>query len=232
MASNQAAERIAPYVFLGMTAVTGLVDAVSVLSLGRVFTANMTGNIVFLGLATARVSDLSITLSLTALASFLTGALLGGRIMAPASGDAHFRFAARAFLLEVVLLTAAALCAIGYKGDVMEPSLQPLALIALTGLAMGTRNAAVRKLAIPDLTTTVLTLTVTGIAADSSLANGNNVRWARRIGSVLAMFSGAALGAVVIRHSIAAALGLAAAISALCNAALSRSLRAIPFRNP
>jgi len=37
---------------------------------------------------------------------------------------------------------------------------------------MGTRNAAVRKLAIPDLTTTVLTLTITGIAADSSIANG------------------------------------------------------------
>ena len=90
---------------------------------------------------------------------------------------------------------------------------------------MGSRNAAVRKLAIPDLTTTVVTLTLTGIAADSSLANGNNVRLARRIGAVLAMFAGAALGAVVIGHSVAAALGLAAAISAVCNAALYRSLR-------
>jgi uncharacterized membrane protein YoaK (UPF0700 family) len=56
MASNQAAEKVAPYVFLGITAVTGLVDAVSFLSLGRVFTANMTGNVVFsatLGLAAA-----------------------------------------------------------------------------------------------------------------------------------------------------------------------------------
>jgi len=225
MANNQA-ETIAPYVFLGMTVVTGLVDAVSFLSLGRVFTANMTGNIVFLGFATARVPGLSITLSLTALASFLTGALLGGRIMARASGDSHFRFAVRAFRLEVVVLTAAALCGFGYKGDVLEPSVQLLALIALTALAMGTRNAAVRKLAIPDLTTTVLTLTLTGIAADSSLARGNNVRLARRIGAVLAMFSGAALGAVVIRdYSIAAALGLAAAVSALCNAALYWSLR-------
>jgi uncharacterized membrane protein YoaK (UPF0700 family) len=225
MARNQAAEDIAPYVFLGMTVVTGLVDAVSFLSLGRVFTANMTGNIVFLGFATARVPGLSITLSLTALVFFLTGAVLGGRIMARASSDSHFRFAAQAFLLEVVLLTAASLCGIGYKGDVVEPSVQPLALIALTALAMGTRNAAVRKLAIPDLTTTVLTLTLTGIAADSSLAKGNNVRLARRIGSVVAMFSGAALGAVAIRFSIAGALGLAAAISALCNAALYRSLR-------
>jgi uncharacterized membrane protein YoaK (UPF0700 family) len=153
----------------------------------------MTGNVVLLGFATARVPGLSVTVSLTALVSFLSGAVLGGRIMARASSDSHFRFAAQASLLEVVVLTAASLCGIGYKGDVMEPSVQPLALIALTALAMGTRNAAVRKLAIPDLTTTVLTLTLTGIAADSSLAHGNNVRLARRIGSVLAMFAGAAL---------------------------------------
>jgi uncharacterized membrane protein YoaK (UPF0700 family) len=225
MTRNQALEDILPYVFLGMTVVTGLVDAVSFLALGRVFTANMTGNIVLLGFATARVPGLSVTRSLTALVSFLAGAVLGGRIMARASGDSPLRFAAQAFLLEVVVLTAASLCGIGYKGDVVKPSLQPLALIALTALAMGTRNAAVRKLAIPDVTTTVLTMTLTGIAADSWLAHGNNLRLARRIGSVLAMFSGAALGAVVIRYSIAAALGLAAAISALCTAALCWSLR-------
>src|SRR6201988_3037587 len=122
MAGNQAAEKIAPYVLLGMTTVTGLVDAVSFLSLGRVFTANMTGNIVLLAFATARVPGLSVTLSLAALVSFLIGALLRGRIMARASGDSHFRFAAQVFLLEVVVLTAAALCGIGYTGDVTEPS--------------------------------------------------------------------------------------------------------------
>jgi uncharacterized membrane protein YoaK (UPF0700 family) len=224
MASTQPVEKVAPYVFLGMTAVTGLVDAVSFLSLGRVFTANMTGNIALLGFATARAHGLSVTLSLTALVFFLSGAVLGGRIMARAGSDSQFRFAARAFLIEVVLLTAASLCAIGYKGDVTELSVQPLALIALTALAMGARNAAVRKLAIPDVTTTVLTMTLTGIAADSWLAGGNNVRLARRIGAVLAVFAGAAVGAVVIRHSVAVALGLAAAISVLCNAVLYRSL--------
>jgi uncharacterized membrane protein YoaK (UPF0700 family) len=90
---------------------------------------------------------------------------------------------------------------------------------------MGTRNAAVRKLAIPDLTTTVLTLTITGIGADSSLAKGNNPRLARRVAAVAAMFLGAALGAVVIHSSISAALWLATAISAVCSAALFRSVR-------
>jgi uncharacterized membrane protein YoaK (UPF0700 family) len=225
MASSPNTEKVLPYVLLGMTAVTGLVDAVSFLSLGRVFTANMTGNIVLLAFATARVPGLSIARSLTALLAFLAGAILGGRAMARANPDSQIRFAARAFLLEVAFLFAASLCSIGYRGDVLEYSFQPFVLIALTALAMGTRNAAVRKLAIPDLTTTVLTLTITGIAADSSIANGNNPRLARRVASVVAMFLGAAFGAVIIHYSISAALWLGTTISALCCAALFRSLR-------
>jgi len=225
MASNPNTEKVIAYVLLVMTAVTGLVDAVSFLSLGRVFTANMTGNIVLLAFATAHVPGLSIARSLTALLAFLIGAILGGRVMARASADSQIRFAAQAFALEVAFLFAASFCGIGYRGDLLKDSFQPFALIALTALAMGTRNAAVRKLAIPDLTTTVLTLTITGIGADSSLANGTNPRLARRVESVAAMFFGAALGAVVIHYSISAALWLATAISAVCSAALFRPVR-------
>ena len=46
---------------------------------------------------------------------------------------------------------------------------------------MGLRNADVRKLAVPDMTTTVLTLTVTGLAADSALAGGTSPGWKRRV---------------------------------------------------
>src|SRR6266403_1386291 len=225
MASSSINEKVIPYALLGMTAVTGLVDAVSFLSLGRVFTANMTGNVVILAFATARVPGLSIARSSTALLSFLLGALFGGRIMSRAGADSQVRFAAQAFLLEDAFLFAASLCAIGYKANLVKHSFQSFALIALTAVAMGARNAAVRKLAIPDLTTTVLTLTITGIGADSSLANGNSPRLARRVESVAAMFLGAALGAVIIPYSISAALWLATAISASCSAALFRSLR-------
>jgi uncharacterized membrane protein YoaK (UPF0700 family) len=223
MANSLATEKVLPYALLGMTAVTGLVDAVSFLSLGRVFTTNMTGNIVLLEFATARVSGLSIARSLTALLAFLVGAILGGRIMARASADSQTRFAAQAFLLEVAFLFAASFCGIGYRGDRLEDSFQPFALVVLTALAMGRRNAAVRKLAIPDLTTTVLTLTITGIGVDSSLAKGNNPRLARRVASVAAMFLGAALGAVTIRYSISAALWLATVISAVCGVVWFRS---------
>jgi len=225
MTSSPTAEKTIVYALLGMTVVTGLVDAVSYLSLGRVFTANMTGNLLVLAFSTARVSGLSIARSLTALLSFLMGAIFGGRIMARATAEAQIQFAVQTFLLEVVFLFAASFCAIGYRGHLLEDSFQMFALIALMALAMGTRSAAVRKLAIPDLTTTVLTLTITGIAADSSIANGNNPRVARRVASVVAMFLGAPLGAVIIRYSISAVLWLGAAISALCSAALFRSLR-------
>src|SRR5438309_10412863 len=63
-----------------LTVVTGLVDAVSYIALGHVFVANMTGNVVFLGFALAGASGLSAPASLAALAAFLLGALVGGRI--------------------------------------------------------------------------------------------------------------------------------------------------------
>src|SRR5216684_4219459 len=98
-------------------------------------------------------------------------------------------------------------------------------VIALTAFAMGLRNAVVRKLAIPDLTTTVLTLTLAGLAADSSLAGGDNPRWQRRAGSVIAMFVGAGLGAVLVRNSVALALGVSVAVLFVCSVALTLSDR-------
>jgi uncharacterized membrane protein YoaK (UPF0700 family) len=69
---------------------------------------------------------------------------------------------------------------------------------------MGVRNAAVRKLAVPDMTTTVLTLTVTGFASDSSLAGGANPRWKTRLASIVTMFAGAATGALLLRYGVVA----------------------------
>jgi uncharacterized membrane protein YoaK (UPF0700 family) len=65
---------------IAVTLVTGLVDAFSYLTLGHVFVANMTGNIVFLGFALAGDPDFSILASLVALGSFAVGALCGGRL--------------------------------------------------------------------------------------------------------------------------------------------------------
>ena len=225
MASIPTTEKVIPYALLGMTAVTGLVDAVSLLTLGHVFVANMTGNIVFLAFAAMGVPDVSVARSLTAVSAFLVGAVLGGRIMARTTPDSQFRPAVVAFAFELAFLAAATLVSVGYKAPSSANVLQSYGLIALTAFAMGTRNAAVRKLAVPDLTTTVLTLTITGLAADSSLAHGNNPRWGRRAASIMAMFAGASVGVIAIRSSVFLALALAVGVLAACGLALILSFR-------
>ena len=88
-----------------------------------------------------------------------------------------------------------------------------LVIIALTALAMGFRNATIRQLKVPDMTTTVLTLTLAGLAADSGLAGGSNPNWQRRIGSVLAILMGAVLGALlVMRTGLSVPLAIAGAV--------------------
>lgn len=64
-------------VLLGLTVVSGLIDAVSYLGLGHVFTANMTGNVVVLGFAAAGAPGFSVPHTLTSLCCFLLGAVAG-----------------------------------------------------------------------------------------------------------------------------------------------------------
>jgi len=178
-------------VLLVMTAATGIVDAVSYLALGHVFTANMTGNLVFLAFAVAGAPGLSISRSAVSLGAFLAGAVAGGTLAARRGAGPERRWVAAALAVEAALLLGAALAA---ATGMRATLLTGYGIIVLTALAMGVRNATVRSLALPDLTTTVLTLTLTGLAADSTLAGGANPRAIRRVASVLTMFLGAAVG--------------------------------------
>lgn len=200
--------RVAPAILLAMTGITGIVDAVSYLGLGHVFTANMTGNVVLLGFAFVGAPGLSIARSLLALFCFFVGAGAGGRI--PVTR------APRALAAEATLLLGAALIALRLAPPSQVTTTAVCGVIAATGLAMGIRNAMVRKLAVPDLTTTVLTLTITGLAADSGFAGGDNPRWQRRCAAVALMLAGASVGAIVALRSVALALGIAAAITGAC----------------
>ena len=197
---------------LVLTFTTGLVDAVSFLGLGRVFTANMTGNIVFLGFGIARSGGLPVLAPLISLAAFLLGAA-GGGVLADRIGDRHREHVARALAIEVSLLAVAA--ALAAAVDVRPNTASGDVVIALLAFAMGVRNATVRRIGVPDLTTTVLTMTLTGLAADSPLAGGAGKGSVRRIAAVLAMFSGALAGALLLKTSLVlpliAAAGLALA---------------------
>ena len=201
-----------PPLLLLLTLVTGLVDAASYLKLGHVFVANMTGNVVFLGFALAGAGGLSIGASLAALGSFLVGGIAAGRLGTRFA--AHRGKLLRAALLAqfVAVLVAVGVAAVG--GDPVD-SARRYALIALLAGAMGGQNATVRRLAVPELTTTVLTMTLTGIAADSALAGGSGSKLGRRSLAVAAMLLGALIGALLaLRVDTAAPLAAAAGVLA------------------
>jgi uncharacterized membrane protein YoaK (UPF0700 family) len=202
-----------PPLLLVLTVVTGLVDAVSYLTLGHVFVANMTGNVVFLGFAAAGASDFSVVVSLVAIGSFLAGALAGGRLGSSA-GQHRGRFLALATYAEIGLVGAA--LAVSISSFEVGPGTSAYALVVLLAFAMGLQNATARRLGVPDLTTTVLTLTLTGLSADSHLAGGANPNSRRRLLATGAMLLGAAVGALLIFHAGAsAALALALALLVL-----------------
>jgi uncharacterized membrane protein YoaK (UPF0700 family) len=187
-----------PPLLISMTLVTGLVDAFSYLVLGHVFVANMTGNIVLLGFALAGAPGFSITASATALASFFAGALIGGRLGSRHGGH-RGRLHSSAAAIQALFLAASVILATLSSSPVTAGYRYPL-IVAL-GAAMGIQNAAARKIAVPDLTTTVLTLTITGIAADSALAGGPGSKAGSRLIPVATMLTGALIGAVLVRHA-------------------------------
>ena len=194
-------------IMVALTFVTGVVDAVSYLKLGHVFVANMTGNVVFLGFALAGARGLSSASSLVALATFLAGAFAGGRL-ASRSPDHRGHILRSASTVQVLLLAVALLLAIT-SGEPLHTASR-YALLVPMALAMGVQNAAAQRLAVPELTTTVLTRTLTGLASEVGLAGGAGSKPGRRVVAVGAMLLGALAGGLLVLHlSIASALALA-----------------------
>jgi uncharacterized membrane protein YoaK (UPF0700 family) len=196
---------------LVLTFTTGVIDAASYLGLGHVFTANMTGNVVLLGFGIAGGSGLPVVSPIVSLVAFLVGATVGGRMAAAFPAAAvHL---SRSMLIEIGVVLLAALLALvlditpnGFSGDLV---------IALLAFGMGVRNATVRRVKVADLTTTVLTMTLTGLAADSPLAGGEGEGSGRRTVAVLAMLLGAIAGALLLKVDLALVLGLACLLAIL-----------------
>ena len=151
-----------------LTFATGLIDAISVLVLGHVFVANMTGNVIFLASGSSRTRG----------GPHRRGGGLRQlcarrghrRPVRPASDHEVRVWLTAALGTEVVaLLTLAVLAGTGvltYHGTGR--------LILISGLAavFGAQNVAARRFGIQELSTTVLTATIVGIGSDSRLAGG------------------------------------------------------------
>jgi uncharacterized membrane protein YoaK (UPF0700 family) len=197
--------RLVP-LLLALTVVAGAVDAVSILRLGHVFVGNMTGNVLFLGFALASASEYSVPDLLVVLGAFLVGAALGGRLF----GSTPRRRLGRVAALEATLCAGAALVAFAASGTAARYT-----VTALLAVAMGCQNATARALAVPDLSTTVLTSTLSGLAADRRDREAPNSHVVRRLAAVAAMLTGAMAGTVLVfQTSTGWALATVAAILA------------------
>ena len=196
---------------------TGLIDAVSYIGLGRVFVANMTGNVVLLAFAAAGVSGLSVTRALSSLGGFLIGATIGERLGTSLAAGSRRRLIVSAGILEALLIFAAAVSAVGFDMRSSAPVHQLYAMIVLTALSMGLRNATVRQLGVADVTTTVLTLTLIGLAADSSVAAGVTRGATHLLNN--SPLRGRTSGAYLLRYGIALPLFITGACVLLTTAA-------------
>jgi uncharacterized membrane protein YoaK (UPF0700 family) len=196
---------------LVLTFTTGVVDAASYLGLGHVFTANMTGNVVLLGFGIAGSGGLPVVAPLVSLLAFLAGSVLGARLAG--SLPRRSTHLARSLLTEASAVALAALLAIAVT--ITPDRLSGDLVIALLAFGMGTRNATVKRIGFPDLTTTVLTMTLTGLATDSPAAGGSGEGSVRRVAAVLAMLVGAIAGALLLKVHLALVLAAAALLALL-----------------
>jgi uncharacterized membrane protein YoaK (UPF0700 family) len=200
---------------LALTFATGINDAVGYLGLDRVFTGNMTGNVVILGMGLLGADDLPVVGPLVALAGFLAGAAAGGRALKGVGGGWTHRvtvlFSTTALAESVVGVGLLA----GLRAD--DRSVQ-LTVTAVVAAAMGLQAATARFLAVKDVTTVVVTSTLTGLASDSVLGSNAGGGSVRRLAAVALILAGAAAGAALLRWEVGAGFVAAGVVTGLVTA--------------
>jgi uncharacterized membrane protein YoaK (UPF0700 family) len=208
--SGKRAPTVTLWMMMVLTFVTGLVDAVGFLGLDRVFVGNMTGNIVILGMAVAGADDLPVLGPAIALATFTIGAYIGGMVLRRRrkewSGGVSLLLLTGALVLA--LLGVAYLLPDWAESDVLE-----LIASSTTAAAMGMQAAVARSLAVADVTTVVVTSTLTSLASESLVAGGVKGVWNRRFAAIAIIFGGALVGALLLRLGVAVPLMLAAVLT-------------------
>lgn len=205
--ASPVSDRLTVVALLFLTFATGLVDAISVLVLGHVFVANMTGNVIFLGFWFVPHSGVDLTAAAVSFVSFLIGAVIGGRFVRHLNHDQRWWLTVALGAEVAALLALAGLAGAGvlnYHGSGR--------LVLITGLAIvfGAQSVAARQFGIQELSTTVLTATIVGIGSDSRLAGGTGQREKLRYSVVLTMCGGAIVGATLSRYFVAPVIALAA----------------------
>ncbi|MDO3401476.1 YoaK family protein [Mycolicibacterium neoaurum] len=201
--------RLALIATIVLTYVTGIVDAVGFLALDRVFTGNMTGNIVILGMGVAGADDLPVLGPAIALGAFTAAAFLAGLVLRASQKGWQHRVTV---LLTVGAVTLAALSVLAGLDDHSGPVL-PIVMAATTAAVMGSQAMVARTVAVADMTTVVVTSTLASLAGETWTTPGSGVLWNRRFAAIATIFAGAVTGALLLRWHIAAPFALSAALT-------------------
>lgn len=205
-----------PALLLGLTALAGIVDAVSILALDHVFVAAMTGNLVFLGLGLVGSPGFSVASPLIALGGFVLGVLAGAQTCRR-SGQHRGRALRNTTGLKAVLATPVTV-AVLVAGDDLGPALR-IAVTVLLAVSMGAQLALIRFLRVPDLLTAVLTLTMTGVLTERG-AGRRDPAVVRRLLALVAFAAGVVVSGLLVRLvSVGAALALGLVVIAVVGAA-------------
>lgn len=209
--TSPVSERWTVAALLLLTFATGLADSISILALGHVFVANMTGNVIFLGFWLAPRTTIDLTAVAVALPTFICTTIVSGRL------SRHFGLRTRAWITtvlttEIVLLLA--LSVLAGTGVLRYQANSKLIMIGLLAVTFGLQHSSARQFGIQELSTTVLTSTIVSFGLDSRLAGGTGERQRLRIGVVATMCAGAFFGATMSRYVIAPVFVVTAAVIA------------------
>ena len=202
-----------PALLLALTVLAGVVDATSILRLGGVFVATMTGNLVFLGLAAAGAKGFAVGTSALAVGGFIVGVLIGARACG-AAGPHRGRALRNVLGVKLVFGTTVTVIAIATGSDFAVGPRD--AMLVLLAMSMGCQLAAIRYLKVPDLLTVVLTMTITGALIEHD-RGWSDPALLRRGLALVAFAAGALTGALLILNvGVTAALLFGLAIITGC----------------
>jgi uncharacterized membrane protein YoaK (UPF0700 family) len=231
MVDQAGPERAYTLALLALTVATGAIDAVSYLALDRVFTGNMTGNVLFIGFGLVGVPEIPLLNNLIALLAFMLGAGAGARLTRRDAGRAKLPRSSLVLLMVGTALVLVLSLVWLLVGAIDSPLM--IVITGLLALLLGAQAAAVKHIGIRDLSTVVVTMTMVNLSTDSRLAGGRGAAWLRRMAAIVSMGLGA-LGsaAVTLRFGGAWALLFAAAVMVIGVVLMHRARRLDAVEEP
>ncbi|MEE6179806.1 YoaK family protein [Mycobacterium sp. 050134] len=209
--TSPVSERSTVVALLLLTFATGLADAISILVLGHVFVANMTGNVIFLGFWLAPRTSIDLTAVVVALPTFVCTTIVSGRV-SRFFGERARPWITTVLATEIVLLIG--LSVLAGAGVLHYHDNSKLIMIGLLAVTFGLQHSSARQFGIQELSTTVLTSTIVSLGLDSRLGGGTGAREGLRLSVVATMCAGALVGATMSRFVVAPVFALTAAVVA------------------